>query len=84
LAEPGGRGSAGQSGVRPSGVVMAEPIGKSVLARLGGDVGLRVGPLAQAGLDEPLSVTVAARGVGLVRMQRSLKVPHACRQGWLR
>jgi hypothetical protein len=68
LAEPGGRGSAGQSGVRPSGVVMAEPIGKSVLARLGGDVGLRVGPLAQAGLDEPLSVTVAARGVGLVRM----------------
>ena len=64
MAEPGGRGSAGQSGVRPSGVVTAEPIGKSVLARLGGGVGLRVGPLAQAGLDEPLSLTVGARGVG--------------------
>src|SRR5271155_889649 len=65
LAEPGGRWSVGQSGVWPSGVVMAEPIGKSVLARLGGGVGLRVGPLAQAGLDEPLGLTVGARGVGL-------------------
>jgi hypothetical protein len=66
LAEPGGRWSVGQSGVRPSGVVIAEPIGKSVLARLGGGIGLRVGPLAQAGLDEPLGLTVGARGVGFV------------------
>jgi hypothetical protein len=64
LAEPGGRWSVGQSGVRPSGVVMAEPIGKSVLARLRGGVGLRAGPLAQAGLYEPLGLTVGARGVG--------------------
>jgi hypothetical protein len=65
LAEPGRRWSIGQSRVRPSGVVMVEPIGKSVLARLGGSIGLCVGPLAQAGLDEPLGLAVGARGVGL-------------------
>ena len=46
-------------------VVVAQPIGESVLARLGGGVGLRVGPLAQAGLAEPLGLAFGARGVGL-------------------
>ena len=80
MAEPGGRGSAGQSGVRPSGVVMAEPIGKSVLARLGGGVGLREAhSLRLVWMNR--SALPLVRGVwGLLRMWRSLKVPQAYRQ----
>src|SRR5215831_3355601 len=63
-AQPSCRRMVAQGSVRSHGIVIVKPGGQRGAALLRTGVRLGIGPLAQAGLDEPLSFAVGARGVG--------------------
>jgi hypothetical protein len=56
--QTGRRRLVGQGGVRPGGVVVVEPGAERGGAFVRGRKGARIGPLAQAGLDEALGLAV--------------------------
>src|SRR5262249_49868669 len=62
-AQPSCRRMVAQSSVRSRGIVIVKPGGQRGAALLRTGVRLGIGPFAQAGLDEPLSFAVGARGV---------------------
>src|SRR5438874_7970976 len=63
LEQPSSWRMVGQGGVWPFGIVMVEPGRQGGVALPRGRIGPGIGPLAQAGLNEPLGLAVGARRV---------------------